>query len=50
MKKIVDLSITVDGLILAENESVEQYIEKIKGITNSNYEILYEINYEEEIE
>ena len=46
--KIVDLQINVDGLILKKNESIEDYINKIKNMTNSNYEIQYEILYEEE--
>lgn len=45
--KIVDLQINIDGLILKKNETVEEYINKIKNITNSNYEIQYEILHEE---
>lgn len=46
--KIVDLQINIDGLILKENETVNEFIKKIKSITNSNYEIQYEVMYEEE--
>ena len=45
--KIVDLQINIDGLRLKDDESVEDYIRKIQKLTNSNYDIIYEILYEE---
>ena len=45
---IVDLTITIDGLLLEGGATVEEYIEKIEEITNSQYEILYEITYKED--
>ena len=42
--RIVDLQITIDGLIL-ENESVEDFINSLK--INSSYPVVYEILYEE---
>lgn len=46
--KIIDLHLTIDGLILKE-QSVEDYIQTIEEITSTSYPILYEIIYEEEI-
>ena len=43
----MDLQLTIDGLILSDDETVDEYIEKIRKITNSSYEIIYEILYEE---
>ena len=48
--KIMDLKIIVDGLQVQDEESVEDYIEKIQKITNSNYDITFEILHEEIIE
>jgi len=48
-KKIVDLKINIDGLILA-NESVEDFIQRIGSGVDSNYDIQYEVLYEEVID
>ena len=45
--RIVDLQLNIDGLIIGEDDSVENYIKKISKITNSHYKIVYEILYEE---
>lgn len=47
--RIVDLQLNIDGLLIGEDESVEDYIKRIEKITNSNYRIVYEILYEEEV-
>ena len=44
--KIVDLKLTIDGLILNDGEDVNDFINSIN--INSIYPILYEIVYEEE--
>lgn len=46
--KIVDLQLTIDGLILKENESVDDFINSLN--VNSSYPIVYEILYEEKLE
>ena len=45
--KIVDLKLNIDGLILADDESVDDYIKSIQGLTNSNYKIVCEVLHEE---
>ena len=45
--KIVDLKLYVDGLIC---ESVEDYIKQVEEITNSTYDIVWEIMHEEDLE
>jgi len=45
--KIVDLKLNIDGLILNDDESIEDFIDSIK--VNSMYNIVYEVLYEEEI-
>ena len=45
---IVDLVLNIDGLILDKGESVEDYIDKIQKISNSNHDIIYDIIYMEE--
>lgn len=45
--KIVDLNIIIDGLLC---ESVDDYIKQIEKITNSSYEIVYEVLYEEDLD
>lgn len=46
--KIVDLQLNIDGLLLEDNESVEDFIKSIK--VNSCYKIVYEILHEEYFE
>ena len=48
--KVVDLKIQIDGLLLKDDETVEDYIKKIREITETSYEILYEVIYEEKEE
>lgn len=43
--KIIDLNLNISGLILDEDESVEDFIESIN--VDSAYPITYEILYEE---
>lgn len=45
--KIVDLQLNIDGLLLEDNESVDDFINSIN--VNSNYNIVYEVLYEEKI-
>lgn len=47
-KKMVDLKLNIDGLLLKEDESVEGFVESID--INSMYPITYEILNEEDIE
>ena len=42
--KIVDLQLNIDGLILEDDESVEDFIDTLE--VNSSYPILYEVLYE----
>lgn len=49
MKKIVDLQINIDGLILGGGETVDDFIKKIESISNTNYEITCQVLSEEEI-
>lgn len=48
--KIVDLKINIDGLLIGDNETVDDFINRIELINNSNYPITYEILHEEEYE
>lgn len=43
--RIVDLKLNIDGLILEDNESVDDFINKLK--VNSRYPVTYEVLYEE---
>lgn len=43
---IVDLQLNIDRL---RCESVEDYIEKVESITDSNYPIVYEVLYHEKV-
>lgn len=45
--RIVDLQLNIDGLILKDNESVEDFINLIRDVTNSAYDIQYQVLYEE---
>jgi len=47
--RLVDLKINVDGLLISEGTSVDDFISKIEDLTDSNYNITYEILYEEEV-
>ena len=47
MKRIVDLRLNLDGVILEENETVEELISKIQDVINSNYDIAYEVMHTE---
>ena len=47
MKRIVDLQLNIDGLILNENETVDDFIKSIKA--NTSYHIVYEVLHEEVI-
>ena len=45
--RIVDLQMNIDGLILNEDETVDDFIDRLN--INSVYDIVYEVLYEEEI-
>ena len=45
--RVVDLKLNIDGLILKDGDNIEGYVKEIEGITNSIYEIKYEVLYEE---
>lgn len=45
--KIVDLQLNIDGLKLKDGETVDDVISRIKGIVDTNYDIQYDILYEE---
>lgn len=47
MKRIVDLQINIDGLILGGGETVDGFIEKIESIANSHHEITCQVLAEE---
>lgn len=46
--KIVDLKLNIDGLILSDDETVDDVINQITELINSSYPIQYEVLYEEE--
>lgn len=48
--KLVDLQINIDGLLIGGGETVDDFINKIESLTNSNYKINYQILYEEEFD
>lgn len=48
--KIMDLQLHIDGVLLKDDESIEQLIEKLQKEINSNYPIRYDILYEEPFE
>lgn len=41
--KVIDLQLNIDGLLLEDDETVEDYIRKLQEVTNSNYNIIYDI-------
>ena len=43
--KVVDVKLQIDGLVLQDDETVEDFIKKIPN--SSTYNILYEVLYEE---
>ncbi len=43
--KIIDLQLNIDGLILNDDESIDDFINSLK--VNSSYPIIYEVLYEE---
>ena len=45
--RIIDLQLNIDGLILDDDESVDDFINQLN--VNSFYDIVYEVLYEEEI-
>ena len=45
--RIVDLQLNIDGLILKDNENIDDFIAAIQKITNSNYNIQYQVLHEE---
>lgn len=45
--RIVDLQLNIDGLMLNDDETVEDFINQLN--INSTYEIVYEVLYEEKI-
>ena len=47
--KIVDLQLNIDSAPIGEDESIDDLINRIESIVNSNYPITYSILYEEEI-
>ena len=49
MKKMVDLQINLDGLIIGGGETIDDFIEKIESLADSNYKVQYQVLYEEEI-
>ena len=46
--KIIDLKLNIDGLILDDDESVEDFVNSIR--VNSAYKITWEVLYEENYE
>ena len=48
--KLVDLQINIDGLRIGGGETVDDFIDKINSLTNSNYKVTYQILYEEEFD
>ena len=47
--KIVDLKLNIDGLRLADYESVDDFIRKLESVVDSNYPIVYEVLHEERV-
>lgn len=45
--KLIDLQLHIDGILLEDEETIEQLIEKLQGQIKSNYPIKYNILYEE---
>lgn len=50
MKKIIDLQLNIDGIILEDGESIEDILNEVKSKIKTSYDIQYNILYEEEIE
>lgn len=42
-ERIMDIQLTIDGVILKEGESIEDYISKVEKVFNTSYPVLYEI-------
>ena len=49
-KRLIDLVIYADGIILDEDEDVEDVVEYLEDAYSSEYAFTYEIDYEEIID
>ena len=47
--EIVDLQLNIGGLKLKDGERVEDVIEKIAEIVDSNYDVCYQVLYRESV-
>ena len=47
--KIVDLQLNIDGVLIGGGETVDDVIQKIKSVINTEYDITYQILHEEEL-
>ena len=47
MKKLVDLQLNIDGLLLDDGETIEGFIQKVEKLVNSSYPVKYDVLYEE---
>ena len=47
-KKIVDLHLNIDGVMLKEGESVEDLVKRVGSVVDTSYPIQYDVLYEEQ--
>ena len=45
--KLYDVRLTIDGLMLADDEDIDDIIKKIKDVVNTSHEILVDVDYVE---
>ena len=48
--KIYDIRLTIDGLLLRDDENIDDVVKKIEGVIETSYKVLVDVDYVEEIE
>ena len=46
--KICDVRLNIDGLILSDDENIEDIIKKIEAVVETSYPIVYDVDYVED--
>lgn len=48
--KIYDIRLTIDGLLLRDDENIDDVVKKIEGVIETSYPVRVDVDYVEEIE
>ena len=48
--KIYDIRLTIDGLLLRDDENIDDVVKKIEGVIETSYKVLVDVDYVEEVE